>query len=932
MANGSKSTLTYAFLDSGSSATFCTERLMRQLQAKGSETEILLRTMGQESPTKSFEISGLEIGNVEGDTFLALPKVYTQNKIPVTRGNIPTQKDLKRWPYLKEVQLKEIDADVELLIGVNAPKAMEPWKIINGQGNGPYAVKTLFGWVMNGPLNNCTMAEESGHTTVMANRISIADLGVLLVNQYNHDFPERGYEEKSEMSAEDRRFMEIVSSSITLKDHHYYLPLPFRKTDVVLPNNRDMAKQRALNIIRKFKKDKGYAAEYKGFMEEMITKGYAEKVPQEQLLREKGKVWYIPHHGVHHKRKGTIRVVFDCSSSYKGISLNSELLQGPNLANTLIGVLLRFRQEHIAMMADIEGMFHQVRVHEDYLDFLRFLWWPDGDTNKRLEEYRMTVHLFGAISSPSCANFALRKTAEDNCERYDEEVIQTVKSNFYVDDCLKSVATEEQAIALTKNLRDVCSQGGFKLTKWVSNSRTVLASIPDEHKAKQIKEMDLDREKLPVERALGIRWNIESDAFTFRVTVKNRPLTRRGILSTVSSIYDPLGFRAPFVLKAKQILQVLCKLKCGWDEVIPEEHSISWQRWLSELDQLSRFQIDRCMMPENFGQVKTAQLHHFGDASEQGYGTASYLRFTNGMEKVHIAFILGKSRVTPLKQMTIPRLELAAATLAVRVDRMLKLELQIELEESTFWMDSQSVLKYIRNDTKRFHTFVVNRVGMIRDLSKAKQWRYLNSKHNPADDASRGLYVEMFLNSKRWHKGPEFLEKPETQWPKVPEELGSIPPDDPEVRKDVIVNHTSVEEKSPTSKLIEYYSTWNSLKKAVAWMLKLKKRLLQLSQKRNIFSQTGPDQSLTNSLKEQIDKLKLTFGKESLSVYDLDEAEKVIIRFEQRQHFKQDIALVVKGKQCAKRSGSICKLDPIVDNGILRVGGRLTKAAMPTEL
>ena len=167
-------------------------------------------------------------------------------------------------------------------------------------------------------------------------------------------------------------------------------------------------------------------------------------------------------------------------------------------------------------------------------------------------------------------------------------MIQTVKSNFYVDDFLKSVATEGQAIALTKNLRDMCSQGGFKLTKWVSNSRTVLASILDEADKRQIKELDLDREKLPVERALGIRQNIESDAFTFRVTVKNRPLIRRGILSTVSSVYYPLGFFAPFVLKAKKILQALCKLKCGWDEVIPEEHSISWKRWLSELDQLSR--------------------------------------------------------------------------------------------------------------------------------------------------------------------------------------------------------------------------------------------------------------------------------------------------------------------------------------------------------
>jgi len=178
-----------------------------------------------------------------------------------------------------------------------------------------------------------------------------------------------------------------------------------------------MAEQRTFHLKRKFQRDQVYATEYKGFMSDIIKKGYAEKVPPEDLQLENGKIWYIPHHGVYHKRKKSIRVVFDCASSYKGTSLNNVLLQGPDLTNSLIGVLLRFRQEPIAIMADIESMFHQARVHEEDTNLLRFLWWPDGDISRDLEEYRMKVHLFGAVSSPTCANLALRKTAEDNSDQ-----------------------------------------------------------------------------------------------------------------------------------------------------------------------------------------------------------------------------------------------------------------------------------------------------------------------------------------------------------------------------------------------------------------------------------------------------------------------------------------------------------------------------------
>ena len=169
----------------------------------------------------------------------------------------------------------------------------------------------------------------------------------------------------------------------------------------------------------------------------------------------------------------------------------------------------------------------------------------------------MTVHPFGAVSSPSCANYALRKTANDNEEQYGSAVASTLRRNSYVDDCLRSVSTEVKAKEQIESLRQVCAKGGFRLTKFICNRRSVLESIPEEERSKDVKTLDLNYDELPIERALGVQWCVESDIFRFRITIKDKPLTRRGILSIVSSIYDPLGFAAPFTLKAKKLLQDL---------------------------------------------------------------------------------------------------------------------------------------------------------------------------------------------------------------------------------------------------------------------------------------------------------------------------------------------------------------------------------------
>lgn len=176
------------------------------------------------------------------------------------------------------------------------------------------------------------------------------------------------------MSREDMRFLEIVSHSAKLLDGHCNLKMAFRKEQLTLRNNLSVARQRVLRLKRTFEKNERYYQEYAGFFTDVISKGYAEKIPEHQLDGGEGKVWYIPHHGVYHSRKNTLRVLFDCGATFKGTSLNSHLLQGPNLTGALLGVLTRFRQEPVALMGDIQQMFFQVQITDMDKDLLRSLW------------------------------------------------------------------------------------------------------------------------------------------------------------------------------------------------------------------------------------------------------------------------------------------------------------------------------------------------------------------------------------------------------------------------------------------------------------------------------------------------------------------------------------------------------------------------------
>ena len=283
------------------------------------------------------------------------------------------------------------------MLGNNVTAAMEPWSVVHRRLGEPFAVETRLGWVVNGPVKPTKDAQ------IKVNRVKVREKDVhqMVIDMYNED-------SKDSSSIEDRGMSEKTVSGWNSLIHlvpgkrmdsmSHEIALPFRESDPVLPNNRNVAVKRLNGLRRKLIADSKLHKDYASFMSDMLEKGYAEEA-HEDARGTDGKVWYIPHHSVRHAQKpDEVRVVFDCASKFHGVSLNSMLLQGPELTSNLADVLMRFREAPVAFIADIESMFYQVKVPPKDRDFLRFLWWPKGDLSAPPEEFRMTVHLFGAIA------------------------------------------------------------------------------------------------------------------------------------------------------------------------------------------------------------------------------------------------------------------------------------------------------------------------------------------------------------------------------------------------------------------------------------------------------------------------------------------------------------------------------------------------------
>ena len=397
---------------------------------------------------------------------------------------------------------------------------------------------------------------------------------------------------------------------------------------------------------------------------------HAEIVPQEDL--RPGKLcWYLPHFGVYHpKKKDKIRVVFDSAAESNRVSLNKLLLSVPDLTNNLLGVLLRFRQDPVALVGDIEQMFHSFKVKEEFRDFLRFLWYKDNDPNGAITEYRMKVHIFGNTSSPALANYALLKTAEVGESKFGSDAKLFVHHNFYVHDGLHSAPDPTTAMDLLRRTQAMLATANLRLHKIASSHAEVMDAFPSEDHASGLHNLDFNKGPVLMQRSLGVYWDLQSDSFTFQVLLEEKPFTRRGVLSVTNSLYDPLGLAAPVIIKGKHLLRSLSKEFSAshpdaWDYPLPAEREAEWKEWCHSLRALEDIKIPRSYGTKALKCSARIELHTFCDASEMAISAVSYLRIFHNTFQVLVAFVLGKAKLTPAHATTIPRLELCAAVLGI---------------------------------------------------------------------------------------------------------------------------------------------------------------------------------------------------------------------------------------------------------------------------
>ena len=338
-----------------------------------------------------------------------------------------------------------------------------------------------------------------------------------------------------------------------------------------------------------------------------------------------------------------------------------------------------------------------------------------------------------------------------------------------MDDYLDSCMSIEEASKRVQEAITISKNANWNMHRWSSNCASILKNVNKiENHNDLIKIDNLNNS----EKVLGMRWLNFTDELTFNMNDKNlthdilegsQKPTNRGFLGIIMSIFDPLGFLAPFTIQSRILMQEIWQSKIDWDETLLEPEFTRWKQWLRELESVKSFRLERCYQLTDF-QMKTAELHVFCDASSKAYAAVAYWRFSLFDGSFHTALITSKSRVAPLKIMSIPRLELQAALLGTRLAKMIISEHKFQITRRVFWSDSKTVLHWIKKDPRDFKIFVANRLDEIRNNSLVFEWKWVSTKENPADDGTR-FTPGALSRSSRWCLGPKFLRSNETLWP-----------------------------------------------------------------------------------------------------------------------------------------------------------------------
>lgn len=878
-----------ALLDSCAQASFISQNVCQVLQLKrhilndGNISGLSctnVRTKGYSEITIS-SLSGRCLAN--SFPVIVLDKIT--NNLPRTALN----PNIKR--KLDNLVLADPNFDtpgpIDVLIGADLfAKSLLGEKYDLGE-NMPTAINTIFGFVLMGNSyvsKECNSPNVEFSSNNIVTLLSINDMALHDSLQKFWQLEEPPYESKLTMEEQE---CEKIFSSTTTRDSsgRYIVRLPFKESTSTLGSSSENAKRMFYTMEKKMKSQEDLRIQYKKFMEDYLSSGHmkiCDKIPNPDETH-----CYLPHHGVFKQDK--IRVVFNASShTSTNVSLNQILHSGPKLQNNLMDIIFNFRRYSIVFTCDIRQMFRQIRMHEDDQKYQLIYWREDPDLP--LETYQLTTVTYGMTSSSYLSIRTIQQLLKDEGTEH-PLAASSIENQIYVDDILLGADSEDDAINLQKDVINLFNKGGFSLRKWSSNSELLLANIPENHKESPLALSPPDQ---PLFSILGLKWFPEHDTFSYLVQLPSEMPTKRNILSCIARIYDPCGWVSPLVFWAKALIQRLWILKLSWDDTLPSELTDEWNCFLKELPELEDIRIPRSL---GISKNDSVQMFGFCDASETGFSSCVYLKTTtvNGLSEIKL--LLAKTKVAPLKRVSIPKLELCAAHLLSKLSHhcINLLSPHVKITDIALWSDSTIVLSWIQTPPHRLKTYVANRVTEIQELTQPLLWRHIRSHENPADCASRGILPHSLKNHSLWWNGPQWLKKPADQWP-----ASNFNVTTEEKLPDMKTNSTStnlIASAEPEWNLLSKFSKWTQLQSTFAYIL----RFINNSKDKSIREANGRNMNLTAS--------------------DLSAATTKICKLVQKQYFADEIINLQKGKPCGKRLAS---LSPFIDNdGIIRVGGRI---------
>lgn len=877
--------------------------LLKSLIDQGSTTNLitirgcnLLRLKFPHNKTAMFGVGNTPVGNVLGRAVFEIgstnDKTYRlQLKAIVVQsiGNITgfSKSKISEWPHIHKLQLADPhffeSGKIDLLLGGSAHADVMLDGLIKGERHQPIAQNSKLGWIISGntQISSKCMAI-CRHINVECFDDSIFELNNRL--KLFWELEEANY--KSILTDEQQMAETVFAKSIQRDTSgKFIVDLPFKLDPFIhLGESYQMAKRRYASLQRRFEKNPNLKPQYDAILEEYLTLNHMELVTDNPKFQ-----CFLPHHAVVKEASSTtkVRIVFDASAkSNTGMSLNDCLCVGPVIQSDLFDLLINWRKYEFAVSSDIEKMYRMMFVNRKHTDFQTILW-HRPNTNG-IAAYRLLTVTFGTSSAPYQATRGVHEVG-NRIKNENPQLADIIQHCFYVDDFLKSFPSIEMAIQTRNEITDLLAKYGFNLRKWKSNDERVLIGVSDDNR-----ETCIDFNS--TFKTLGIAWHAKNDDFHFKsLDIDDTKVwTKRNVLSAITQMFDPLGWLAPFVIRAKILMQHIWRIPNGidWDTELPDHITSQWKPIFLELTSPLPITVPRWIkLSDN---KDTVEIHSFCDASNLAYACCVYVRVIHENGNVSCNLVTAKTKVAPVRATTIPRLELCGAQLLAKLTTRCIQALSLTEFKLFAWCDSKIVLAWLATHPSKWATFVANRVSEIQDSVSSSHWMHVPSKQNPADIASRGCGITELRESEMWWHGPSFLTNSSENYPKQDHKL---PIDNaPERRKNIQVFHITEPQENYILERFEDLS-----------------RLLHFT-------------CLTLRLLNHMRKRDRLIGPPTAS--EIDDAEAHWIKLIQQTHFALEIDRI-KSNRSLPKGNILLKLNPFIDEkGYLRMNGRVGNAEL----